>query len=367
MRRLRLIIADNDKDYIQNLVRYILNNYTGYFEVHSFTKKSFLSEYLETSGDHIDILLLGKEFINELQQVKKPGVCIILTEDNVNQNMDGIECVFKFQHAESLITRLISIYSGSIGEEFLNSGQNTTHIIAVFSGEGGSGKTSIAAVGSKVCAKRGGKVLYINLESVCSTNALFSGDSGQTISNVIYYLKENSGNLVSKIEGARCVEPDTGICYFRPPENLHDIEEMLFEDAELFLKAIKKAGLYDYVFVDLSTGFTPRNLAVLRNCDYLIRISTPRQGINTRQELLRKEYESMYARYGVDIESKSIDVINMNRNHKSTAPVNSIGYYPDMEQQSVMVKEGYSEFFHDVGRLLDSIILTINGNVGHGG
>lgn len=358
MKRLRLIIAGNDKHYVKNLVQYIFEGYPEHFELHSFTRQAFLTEFLGNYGEEADVLLLEREFLCGLQPVKRSAVCILLSEENISRDIDGTICIYKYQHAEKIISSLIAVYSGSNDREFLNQGLKKTRFIAVFSGEGGSGKSSIAAACSMICSKQDMKALYLNLEGINSTNSFFSGDSGQTLSNVIYYLKENSSNLISKIEGARCRDPETGVFHFKTPENQRDIEELLFEDVELFFSSMKKAAIYEYIFVDLTTGFMPRNLAVLKNCDILMRIKTSRQSGILKNELEAREYERLSNKFGIDMEGKSLIITNMDRQMKVKDCADSIGYYPGMENRNGPGKAYCSEFLMDVAKIVTGKILT---------
>jgi MinD-like ATPase involved in chromosome partitioning or flagellar assembly len=62
-------------------------------------------------------------------------------------------------------------------------------VISVVSPAGGTGKSSIAAGCSILCAGRGMRAFYMDLEDIPSTEMFFHGDSRQSFSNVIYQLK----------------------------------------------------------------------------------------------------------------------------------------------------------------------------------
>ncbi len=297
MKKLRLIIADNDPNYVQNLVRYILVNYAHAFELQSFTAPVYLAEYLAgrpaKSGEEADIMLLGKDCLIESATAGNSSVKAFLSEEMDVPADICMQHIYKYQHAEKLIAQIISLYAGKDGNVFMPRGRAASEVIAVFSSAGGSGKTSIAACSSAICAKRGAKVLYANIEAVCSTPAFFECGSGQTISDLIYYLKRSGSSLAAKIEGARCFDAGTGVYFFRPPDSVQDMEELLYRDMELLLDTIKRTSEYDIIFVDMSCGLSERNRAVLRICDRLMYIRVPRTDSAAKENAYKSDQAFM--------------------------------------------------------------------------
>jgi len=50
-----------------------------------------------------------------------------------------------------------------------------------------------------------------------ATTAYFDAHgSGENLSNVLFFLKENNKNLALKIEGSRSIDSTTGVHYFLP-------------------------------------------------------------------------------------------------------------------------------------------------------
>lgn len=216
MKKLKLVIADDDNFYVQSLIRYMLVNCSQSFELRSFTSPEYLEEHLNSANEKADIVLIGSNYLKEPASNYKQAVLVILSEDDVYNGNKEFRHIYKYQHVEKIIAEIIAIYSDCGSKCFIPEGKAASQVIALFSAAGGSGKTSIAICSSVFCARRGAKVLYLNLEAVCSTQAFFYGNNtGRTFSDVIYYLKENGSKVAAKIEGAKCVDPDTGIYFYR--------------------------------------------------------------------------------------------------------------------------------------------------------
>jgi hypothetical protein len=193
------------------------------------------------------------------------GITVILDGGGEAPVPSGYAAVEKYRHADRLVGELLRLYSSKGTKENMAPGKYRTRIICVCSPAGGAGKSSIAASCSILFERRGMRTFYLNLEAVPSTEAFFHSEagSGQSLSNVIYHLKGKNGNVGLKLEGAASLDARTGVHYFRPPENLLEFNELTEQDVTLLLDTFRKSSVYDMVFVDIDSGFSPVNAAVI--------------------------------------------------------------------------------------------------------
>ncbi len=276
MGKLSLVLADGDTEYLSKLERFLIVNYPQRFEIISFASREKLDAFLN-GADKPDILLVSNDMFKEGSITGNAAVTVILDGGGETPVPVGYDTVEKYRHADRLVAELLRLYSSNVAKGHLAPGKYRTRIICVCSPAGGTGKSSIAAGCSILCGRRGTRTFYLNLEAVPSTEAFFNSDagSGQSFSNVIYYLKGKNGNIGLKLEGAASLDARTGVHYFKPPENLFEFNELTEQDITLLLNTFRKSAVYDMVFVDIGSGFSPVNAEVIRQSDIILPVLTP--------------------------------------------------------------------------------------------
>lgn len=307
MRKLSLAIADKDEYFAKSLENYLMVHYSQRFDIFSFSAPEFLAEYQNNCKKRLDILLFSPQFAS--QALYNADVQIALVDTDVTVPGESIS-ICKFQHAEKLVSDIFHIYSQKYGDNFIPHGQRKVIISAVFSPAGGSGKSSIAAGCSILCARMGMKTLYLNLESIPSTSLFFKGSAGRNFSNVIYYLKEKDSNLALKLESSKCVDPESKVHYFQPPDNVLEMMELKPDDIESLISCIRSSAQYDAVFVDMADGLDPCSLSILKACDVIIGISLPGTVSSLKSEALSTAIGILEKKYSMELTGKTITVLN---------------------------------------------------------
>ncbi|MCX8129528.1 MAG: AAA family ATPase [Clostridia bacterium] len=271
MAGINLVIADNDEAYLDSFVSYMIRYYPHRFTVNTFSGIKDLRGYLEEVSDKVDILLISEDLEHDSVDKSKIGCFIILTKGKAARGEGEQYCINKYQYGDRLAACILGVYSEKTGGKFNGESKNkNTRVVSVFSPQGGSGKTSIALSACIQCARKGSMVFYLNLEEFNSTSAFLNCKSDLNFSNVIYYLKERSRNLALKIEASKCVDPVWGFHYFAPSDNDVEINEISFEDVNELIDQIKSLGIYDFIFIDMSSSFNARNTGLLGISDRIL-------------------------------------------------------------------------------------------------
>lgn len=316
MGRLSLVIADYDAEYLQNFEKYLITYHPKRFELASFSDAEPLNAYL--CGPHkADILLVSGKMYKEMTNPGKQEMVLILSENGISPQ-PGLETISKYQHMDRLISEVIRLYTLGSGKECLISGSGNTRVISVVSPAGGTGKSSVAAGCSILCAGRGMKVFYLNLEDVPSTEMFFHGDSKQTFSNVIYHLKGSSPNLWLKLEAAACTDAATGVHFFRPAANILDINELTDQELSRLLFEFRKSSEYDAVFVDMPAGLNERNASVLKYSDAILMILTPDYRLESNIDKFGKGLEMFEERLNLNLVCKLLPVMNFSKKENTS-------------------------------------------------
>ena len=171
MGRLSLVIADYDAEYLQNFEKYLITYHPKRFELTSFSSADHLNAYLG-EFHKIDILLVGSKMYKEMIGTGNPEIVLILSE-NESIAQTGAEAVNKYQHMDRLISEVLRLYTLRSRKDCRVSCNEGTRVISIVSPAGGTGKSSIAAGCSILCAGRGMRAFYLNLEDIPSTGMFF--------------------------------------------------------------------------------------------------------------------------------------------------------------------------------------------------
>jgi Flp pilus assembly CpaE family ATPase len=134
---------------------------------------------------------------------------------------------------------------------------------------------------------------------------------------VLFYLKENNKNLGLKIEGSRSIDPDTGVHYFSPPENIFDIDDLTKEELDRLLNQIKSLGYYDRVIVDITSDLNDINISVLEKSDMIFAVLPCHPIAEIKARHMQSAFEILGKRRGIRLLEK-LELI-MNNCSNSTA------------------------------------------------
>ena len=309
MGRLSLVMADGDRDYLARFERFLIVNYPQRFEVFSFSSSDALLDFLN-SHEKKDILLINRKlYRKELRFIGVDSV-IFLSGDSSEAVPEGFDVIEKYQHAEKIVAEILRLYISGCAKDCHVSGSNHTHLVCTYSPAGGTGTSSIAAGCSILSAGRGLKTFYLNLENVPSTGRYFNGETEQSFSNVIYYLKGKGHNVGLKLESAKCCDPKNGVYFYAPPASVLDMSELTEQDIAHMLDEFKKGAIYDVVFIDLPSGLNTHNTAVLCHSDAIILVLGQGESTTLKMNQMKAGIELLEQKHGIEITGKITPVIN---------------------------------------------------------
>ncbi|OPZ92745.1 MAG: CobQ/CobB/MinD/ParA nucleotide binding domain protein [Firmicutes bacterium ADurb.Bin419] len=334
MTRLKLVIADTDEAYVENITGYLMLNYSQRFQVGSFTDKACLIDYLSDEGNKTDVLLISSELYSDVIPQGNVATVILLTSERTNDESSNHYFIDKYQQGDKIAGEIFNIYAQRDDAEAINvKGEKSTKIVAVYSPIGGSGKTTIATSCAIQCAQNGLDIFYLNLEDFQSTALFCDCRRGQNLSNVLYYIRENSKNLQLRIEAAKCIDSEYKLHYLCPPESLLDLQEAKPEELKTLLGEFKSMSQYDIVFVDMSSSFDDKNIAVLDSSDEILLVLPQDAVSDIKIDLFSNEMDILKNRKGIDFSDKINLVLNKYNSYMAleveTVCVcgNSIEYY----------------------------------------
>ncbi|HOJ12536.1 MAG TPA: AAA family ATPase [Clostridiales bacterium] len=343
MLKLSLIIADEDKAYIESLVGFLMDKHPHKFQINSFTNRDYLLEFLSKSREKADILLITPDFHDRLKyntlksnvlefnniestglksdisEYRKP-VLIFLSNTKSAFTSGTVDTIYKYQHGDRLVSDIIHIYEKQYKNiEFALKGPDKTKLISVYSPAGGTGKTTIAVNACINCAREEMRVFYVNLETIGSTLCFFEHDYENrpydNFSSVIFAIKEKDKNLHAKIEGIKFTDTMYDIHYIPPPDSALEMEEILPEEVRYFLNQVRSTGYYNIIFADLSSALSSKNIAVMEESDEIVLIYTPDCISKSKIISFYKEIQLYQKRKGLNLLNKITLILNKYDEH----------------------------------------------------
>jgi MinD-like ATPase involved in chromosome partitioning or flagellar assembly len=309
MRKLNLIIADTDEEYLKNLAGFLTNKYYGHFQVHLFSRRECLDSFLTEKSCLIDLMLVTQDFFSPENADTAP---VIFLSDNYNETVYRQKnTVNKYQSIDSLVGHIFEILSLH-GPEYasLLPQRKTTHIVAVYSPAGGVGKTTVAVSLSIYFANTGLTSFYLNFEDIQSTPCFFACDTSRNFSHILYYLKESDKNIPLRISNTSCTDNVHKVRYFAPPDSVLDMDEIMPGELGDFIDQIRSNSMYDVVIIDMSSCFDEKNLMLLSKSDKICLVFSQDEVAAVKMKVFEKELEYIAMKKGIDMSSKVVPVLN---------------------------------------------------------
>lgn len=246
-----LIICDPEEKYAQALALYLMRKKELAFQVQVCTSIVHVLEMYEKAG--VDIL-----FISEKCKPKDRGRVsaekVFLLAENGNPNLlEGERILYKYQSGEKIVEALMEECSELYGsEEILRSigKKKNGKIIGIFSPIHRVGKTTYALkLGEELAESQ--NVLYLCLEVYGGDGGHFAGE-GQTLSDVLYYHRQEKGNLGLFLTTAVCHR--NHLDYIRPMAVSEDLKEVRASEWVSLIDQILEQSIYETLILDLDEG-----------------------------------------------------------------------------------------------------------------
>lgn len=269
--KIRLAILEPDKSYLNRVVSAFNAKYAQKLEIYSFTEEKMALEALRNY--HIDVFLASEAF--EIDVSKLPDGCgfAYLVETPGVESLHGENALCKFQKAELIYKQVLSIFSDQASAiTGMMHSPSGGKLFGFFSVSGGCGSTTAAVAYAFYLARKGKKVLYLNLETFGNADLFFGGEGQGSFEDVIYAVKSRKGNLYLKMESS--VKRDAGgVYYFSKTSTALDMNELKAEEVRRILTELKTSCDYEYIVLDLDFSIGEETLSILAECSRIVMVS----------------------------------------------------------------------------------------------
>lgn len=269
--KIKLAILESDKSYLDHIVASFNRSYSEKFEIYSFTCETSALNTLVDSK--IDVFLASDNF--EIQMSKVPPKCsfayLVDSKDIETFNDQPVIC--KFQKAELIYKEILSMFAEKTSAVTGSLSEGQEHkVVAFISASGGTGSTVAAAAYAVNMARRGKKVVYLNMEMLGDPDAFFHGEGNGNFGDIIYAIKSKKSNLALKLEST-VKRDESGVYYFSPTQHALDMMELKTEEMSQIIKELKTVCKYDYIVIDIDFRFDKQIVELLKECSNIILVS----------------------------------------------------------------------------------------------
>ncbi len=282
--KIRLLILDDEKDFLERLSKVLNLNYSDDIELYSFTQTDLAMA--ESKRFKFDVILVSEN--SGFEPSEKAGCFGYLTGRQDIDNINGYKAIYKYQRVEQIYKDIKELFIENFEGNLRNySGGHFCRNILFTSACGGTGTSTVAAGYAMGLATNNKKVLYLNLNDFDSVHYYFEDNkNGKSISDVIKAIKSKKKNLAILFQGYAENSP-SGVSYFNKANTPLDMVEFTLDEKIELISILSDAGNYDYIILDMPFELSNQYQKLYDLCSqiYLVSNSTDISIIKTKQAL----------------------------------------------------------------------------------
>lgn len=247
MKKQKFAILDMEETYAYNLMEYLSERQSMSFETLVFGSVENLRAYTEQST--LDLLLVSEKMMCEDIRQMNIRRIMVLSEGGATGEYTDCPAVYKYQSSESLVAEVMSCYAH---QEILPQPElalkRRVKVCGVYSPVSRCGKTCFALTLGYILAQHQ-SVLYINLEDYSGFASLLERQASSDVSDIMYFLRQNRGNVVLKINSA--VQKLGGMDYLPPVFCSQDLREINLAEWIQLLNELVSFSTYETIILDI--------------------------------------------------------------------------------------------------------------------
>lgn len=266
MNKPRVIIADSDVNYVMPLQARFIEEYADGIELEIITDKQYLEE-LFSSPQRALLLVISEKMFSE--PMTKHGIdhVFVLTETAVGNDALAMstEQVFKYTSVKEIFNRIVSTCFREVDEQLTDS--KYTKVVAVCAGKGGQGKTTVALGMAGYLAQNYKRVLYLNVAELQNFYLYMENAVPITDAEIYVKLRTTENSIYKELKAHIRKEQFYYLPPFKAPLFSMGIDQKIYVD---FIKEVRQSLEYDYIIIDVDTGFNEHLMNILDLSDKVI-------------------------------------------------------------------------------------------------
>ncbi|MEZ3455048.1 MAG: AAA family ATPase [Oscillospiraceae bacterium] len=270
MKKLKIIIADNDRDYSERLFSALEHKYSN-LDL-TLADSSVFDKLLQKKV--YDIALLDVTVFSSDINLKNVKLPLAFLDEDIDESVklaNNIgKYIVKYQNVEVMYKEILGYWADIAPPPAI---KGNSQMICFYSPAGGTGKTSISCAAAEMIANRGNRVLYLNFENISSYGLFFNAKTGKGLDEIIYRLDKGI-NIALKISSL-VKRSRAGVMFFDMFSNIMDVAEITNESMSSLLENIMTADICDYIIVDMDTPLKDMNSVIMDKADKIVLVETP--------------------------------------------------------------------------------------------
>ena len=266
MAKSRIIIADEDQDYIASLQFKFVTEFFNKIDLEIITDRSYFEE-LFSRPQSADVLIVSdKLYISSIKLHDIKNIFLLQEDDEIEEDEDRrISRIFKYSSLRDIFMKIRAKSRDSLS--FTSVEKKRSQIITVTSAVGGIGKTTLAMGLAKALEENYKKALYIEASRLQTFQYRLDNKAFLEDSSFYLNLLNSKGIIYEDLKAFVRKESFSYIPAFKASLMTLSLKYSVYEE---IAKKVKQSGDYDYIIVDAESCFDEYNISLLNSSDKVI-------------------------------------------------------------------------------------------------
>ncbi len=266
MARPRVIIADEDANYIVPLQFKFVTDFFNKIDLEVITDKEYFEEYF-TKPQNAEILIVSDElYDSSLQRHNIQNIFVMMEQYDDGGTGDlNVTQLFKYTSIKEIFNEIIGKSAGVLNVAAVE--KKETQIILVTSAAGGVGKTTVAMGVAACLAQNYKRVLYINASRLQDFQFALDNSSPITSPDVYANLLNARDDVYNDIKHVIRKEIFSYIPAFKAALMSIGLDFSIYYKLAL---SAKKSGEFDFVIIDAESTFDEKKTDLIDLSDKVI-------------------------------------------------------------------------------------------------
>lgn len=254
-----IVIVDSDKEFYSKLSVKFFKELN--IQPLEFSDVKRFLDYRKKLN-YIDILMISEDYITSIESPDIASYVFVFTKTEEDlKRSDGFYNLFRYRNPVEIFNDVLRVCGVTQGAAF------GSKVITFYSPLGNCGKTILSLSAGWIMASQYSKVLYVNMESLCSMAAFFpnvqlSGDNLDTA------IRSHSERAWSVIQAN--IQTSDNFSYLRPFNEIGALLDLSYQDYAFLIQLIKKQNIYQRIIIDMPSDFNYKLTSVLQQSDKVV-------------------------------------------------------------------------------------------------
>lgn len=265
---IRVLLQSEDRYFIQAFSNYASTHCTN-IEFVCFSTADKALAYLETTTLRFDAVLAPAALLSRLPA--SPMTRLAIGEHTAFSSPEQMT-INIYQSGPAILADVRNALVLAGNHMLAGDDGRSVQVVAAYSVQGGSGKTTISYALAAAAARSGKQALYVNLEPFPACGQLYAHEFARSMDDVLFALK--SGRDLAPVLLDTMERNDDQVMVLPPFSQAGDLLSLSQDNCKTLIETLAAKTNMDYLFLDLPTGFQPMNLWLLENCSLVMLVYT---------------------------------------------------------------------------------------------